>query len=182
MSIFDKKASPESADSYRAAQPPAPLPAQRESVVEKAHEVADVGREAAKDVAVTAKQEVQSVAAEVGTQAHRVASDARTRLREQATEQQHHLAMRLGTISDELRSMAANHPDTPARTLVDQLADKSSVLADYLDQRSPEEVLDEVQTFARRRPGTFIATAAAAGFVVGRLGKGVWQAQKDGSS
>jgi hypothetical protein len=33
-----------------------------------------------------------------------------------------------------------------------------------------------VQEFARRRPGTFLATALVAGFVVGRLGKGVAKA------
>jgi hypothetical protein len=37
-------------------------------------------------------------------------------------------------------------------------------------------VLQQVQDFARRRPGAFLATALAAGFVVGRLGKGVVQA------
>jgi hypothetical protein len=33
-----------------------------------------------------------------------------------------------------------------------------------------------VQDVARRRPGAFLATALAAGFVVGRLGKGVAKA------
>jgi hypothetical protein len=49
-------------------------------------------------------------------------------------------------------------------------------MADYLDRHGPEGVLREVQDFARRRPGAFLATALAAGFVVGRLGKGVAKA------
>jgi hypothetical protein len=49
-------------------------------------------------------------------------------------------------------------------------------MADYLDRNGPEGVLREVQDFARRRPGAFLATALAAGFVVGRLGKGVAKA------
>jgi hypothetical protein len=40
-------------------------------------------------------------------------------------------------------------------------------------------VLREVQDFARRRPGAFLATALAAGFVVGRLGKVVAKADSD---
>ena len=40
-------------------------------------------------------------------------------------------------------------------------------------------VMRELQEFARRRPGTFIVAAVAAGFVVGRLGKGFWQNQHE---
>jgi len=36
----------------------------------------------------------------------------------------------------------------------------------------------EVQDFARRRPGTFLVALAAAGFVAGRLGKGIATAQR----
>jgi hypothetical protein len=52
-------------------------------------------------------------------------------------------------------------------------------MADYLDRHGPEGVLREVQDFARRRPGAFLATALAAGFVVGRLGKGVAKADEN---
>jgi hypothetical protein len=40
-------------------------------------------------------------------------------------------------------------------------------------------VLAEVQEFARRRPGAFLAVALASGFVVGRLGRGVLGAAAD---
>jgi hypothetical protein len=50
-------------------------------------------------------------------------------------------------------------------------------VADYLADRGPEGLLSEVTDFARRRPAAFLATAAAAGFLVGRLGKGVWKAK-----
>jgi hypothetical protein len=57
------------------------------------------------------------------------------------------------------------------------LAARSRSFASYLDQHGPEHVLQELQDFARRRPGTFLVAAVAAGFVVGRLGKGLWQNQ-----
>jgi len=56
---------------------------------------------------------------------------------------------------------------------VSRIADSGRGVADYLSRRGPGGVLDQVQDFARRRPGAFLATALAAGFVVGRLGKGV---------
>jgi hypothetical protein len=59
---------------------------------------------------------------------------------------------------------------------VSRVADGGRQLADYLDRNGPEGVLQEVQDFARRRPGAFLATALAAGFVVGRLGKSVAKA------
>jgi len=72
--------------------------------------------------------------------------------------------------------MRGDRSGTPAATVVSRVADGGRQLADYLDQHGPDGVLRDVQDFARRRPGAFLATALAAGFVVGRLGKGVAKA------
>jgi hypothetical protein len=68
--------------------------------------------------------------------------------------------------------------------VVTQVSQGGRRVADYLAENGPDGVLREVQDFARRRPGTFLAVAAAAGFVVGRLGKGVLGAgsSDDGTS
>ena len=42
--------------------------------------------------------------------------------------------------------------------------------------------LDEVRSFARRRPGTFLLAAAAAGLVAGRLTRGAVDEKRDTSS
>ncbi len=149
---------------------------------QETRDVAEAVREASTDVAQTVKDDIRTVAEEVGDQARHVTADAKDRIRQQAETQQQQWAERLSTISGDLRKMAAEQPETPARALVGQMAERGSAFADYLGQRSPQQVLDEVQDFARRRPGTFVVAAAAAGFVVGRLGKGVWQAQKEGGS
>ena len=57
-----------------------------------------------------------------------------------------------------------------------QVADRADSVAGWLGEREPGDLLEEVRSFARRRPGAFLATALAAGFVVGRLGKGVAKA------
>jgi hypothetical protein len=72
--------------------------------------------------------------------------------------------------------MRGDRTQTPAATVVARVADGGRQLADYLDRHGPEGVLREVQDFARRRPGAFLGVALAAGFVVGRLGKGVTRA------
>ena len=88
---------------------------------------------------------------------------------------------RASAFAEELHTMAGHQPETPAKELVGMLAARSSSFAQYLDQHGPETVLHELQAFARRRPGTFIVAAVAAGFVVGRLGKGLWENKREDS-
>lgn len=57
----------------------------------------------------------------------------------------------------------------PAVTLVRQATDGADKVASWLESREPGDLLDEVRRFARQRPGTFLAAAAAAGAVAGRL-------------
>ena len=51
--------------------------------------------------------------------------------------------------------------------------------AHKLQTRDPGELLDEVRSFARRKPGLFLLGAAAAGIVAGRLTSGVKAAHSD---
>lgn len=48
-----------------------------------------------------------------------------------------------------------------------------SEVADWLEQRDPQDLLNDVTRFARRRPGTFLAIAAGAGLLAGRMGRGI---------
>lgn len=50
-----------------------------------------------------------------------------------------------------------------------QLADKLRQVAGDIEQRGVNGVLDDVQNFARRRPGAFLMGAAVVGFTSGRL-------------
>lgn len=53
--------------------------------------------------------------------------------------------------------------------------------ADRLQNREPAELLDEVRSFARRKPGLFLLGAAAAGVLAGRLTRGIQAAHSDSS-
>jgi gas vesicle protein len=150
-------------------------------VGQSAREVVGTARDAGADVARTAKDEAKHVAHAAADQAQRVTTDVRQLVREEVDRQHRNVADRVGTFAQELYTMAGEQPQTPAKELVGMLAARSSSFAAYLDEHGPEVVLRELQDFARRRPGTFIVAAVAAGFVVGRLGKGLWQNQREGS-
>jgi hypothetical protein len=132
--------------------------------------------QAAADVKDTATQQAQRVGAEAKTQARNVAADVRDRVSEQARTQNDKLVSTIRDTAGQLDEMRGDRSDGPAAAVVSRVADGGRQLADYLDRNGPEGVLQEVQDFARRRPGTFLATALVAGFVVGRLGKGVAKA------
>ena len=67
----------------------------------------------------------------------------------------------------------ADAPDQQgvASDLIRQAADRSESVASWLDNRDPGSLLDEVKSFARQRPGTFLLVAAGAGMLAGRLGR-----------
>ncbi len=132
--------------------------------------------QAAADVKDTATQQAQRVGAEAKTQVRNVAGEVRGRLGEQARTQNDRLVGTIRQTADHLDEMRGDRADSPAATVVSRVAEGGRQFADYLDRNGPEGVLREVQDFARRRPGAFLATALAAGFVVGRLGKSVAQA------
>ena len=46
-----------------------------------------------------------------------------------------------------------------------------SAFAERLDTNGPQGLLDDVTLFARRRPIVFLAAAAGAGFMIGRLAR-----------
>lgn len=139
---------------------------------EQAANVAGEAADAAQHVTETAKTEAAHVATEVKTNAKDLLHQARSDLTSQAGAQQQKAAGGIRTISEELRSMAAA-PDQQgvASDLVRQAADRSASVASWLENRDPGSLLDEVKSFARKRPAAFLLLAAGAGVVAGRLGR-----------
>ncbi|OJF09897.1 hypothetical protein [Couchioplanes caeruleus] len=150
----------------------------REQVKQAAGESAHAAGQAAGEVKDTAREQVQRVGAEAKTQMRSVASDVRDRVGSQARDQNDKLVGSLRQAADQLDEMRGDRQDSPAAAVVSRIADGGRQMADYLDRNGPEGVLREVTDFARRRPGAFLATALAAGFVAGRLGKGIMKADE----
>ncbi len=140
----------------------------------EAREVGTEGKEAGKKVAGTAKEEAANVAGEARDKAKDLVAELGDDLRSQASTQQQRVAEGLRSISDELGSMANNSQEQGMAThLVQQAASRTDSAANWLGDREPGSLLDDVKSFARKRPGTFLAIAAGAGILAGRLTRGV---------
>ncbi|WP_205759980.1 hypothetical protein [Arthrobacter sp. PAMC25564] len=151
---------------------PAPGAPTADTAKDEATKVSRQAADSARNVAETAKSEAANVAAEVKANARDLLNQAKSDLTEQAGTQQQKVTEGLRSISTELRSMAAAS-DQPgvATDLVRQAAERSSAVATWLDGRDPGSLLNEVKSFARQKPGTFLLLAAGAGILAGRLSR-----------
>ncbi|MFI6757971.1 hypothetical protein ACIBF5_02325 [Micromonospora sp. NPDC050417] len=131
-----------------------------------AHSAADQGRD---------------VAHEASEQARQLMGQATSQLREQAEAQQQRAADGLRALGDQLHTMS-ERTDQPgvATDLVRHAAGRVHQAAHWLDQREPGAVLNDIRDYARRNPGIFLAGAAVAGVLAGRLGRGMSGARDSG--
>ncbi|MGI5358187.1 hypothetical protein ACQI4E_23120 [Streptomyces sp. CA-252508] len=150
---------------------------------DKAAESAGMVGDKASEVAGTAKEQAAGVTHEATAQARDLVGELRDQLRDQAQSQTQRLAENVRRLSDELRDMSENgKPDSGVGGVVRKISDGGHQVAGRLEQRGPEGLVGDLQDFARRRPGVFLAGAALAGFVVARAGKGVSAAGSSGST
>ena len=144
----------------------------KEAAKEEASNIAGEAKGAAQNVAGTAKAEAANVASEVKTNTKDLLNQAKSGLTDQAGAQQQKAAEGIRTVSSQLRSMAdAPEQQGVASDLIRQAAERSESVASWLDNRDPGSLLNEVKSFARQRPGTFLLLAAGAGLLAGRLGR-----------
>jgi hypothetical protein len=149
----------------------------------EAGEVTRQAADSAQNVAQTAKDEAANVAGEVKSNAKDLLAQARTDLTAQAGTQQQKAAQGLHSISNELHSMAdASDQPGVATDLIRQAAERSQSVATWLDNRDPGSLLNEVKSFARQRPGTFLLAAAGAGILAGRLSRSLSAGAPDTAS
>lgn len=144
------------------------------SMTDKASEAANQGKEAVGQVAQTATEHAQEVKDEAVRQARDLAAEARQHVGTQLGEQHGKLVSNLRSLSSELASMTDNSTGDKgmATELVGQARGRIDGVADWLDGRQPDQILDDVRSYARRRPGMFLLGALAAGVVAGRVARG----------
>ncbi|WP_128374370.1 hypothetical protein [Streptomyces cavernae] len=139
---------------------------------QEASATADRARQAAGEVAGTAAEQAKVVTGEAREQVGAVAGELRERVTEQVESQAQRGAETLRQWADDLSGLVDKAGrDSPAKTLVAQVADRGHRAADYLDKQGVEGMVQDVQDFARRRPGAFLGAATLAGLVIGRLAK-----------
>lgn len=155
--------------------PPSPAPGPPTTQVAR-DEATDVGRTAAdagRQVAGTAAEQAGQVAQEVGAQARDLLGEARGQVQDQARTGQQKAAEGVRAIGRELREMAdGGERSGTVSEVARQAANRAENFAGWLGEREPADLLDEVRSLARRRPGAFLLGMAVAGVVVGRLTRG----------
>ena len=121
--------------------------------------------------------EAQKVTDEAKQQGKVLLDDAKVQLEEQSRTQRDRAVQTLSNLGDDLDRMSGQADSGLASDLVQQAATRVRSLSNHLDGREPAELLGEVRDFARRKPGTFLFGALAAGVVAGRLARGAQGAQ-----
>ncbi|TKJ35147.1 hypothetical protein [Blastococcus sp. CCUG 61487] len=160
-------------------------PTTKDIATDEAKAVGQTAADAGSQVASTAADQAKQVAHETQRQAQDLLQQGQAQLKDQALAQQHKAAQGLSSLAGELRSLADGTSDGapgPARDLLQQASGFIDGFADKLQNREPAQLLDEVRSFARRKPGMFLLGAAAAGIVAGRLTSGVRAAHSDSGS
>jgi hypothetical protein len=155
----------------------------RDVAKEEAKGVAQDAVQGGKQTAETAKQQAGQVAGEAKNQARALLDQTRQEITTQGHDQQQRAASGLRSVADELTGMVNGQGGTGglASDLARQLSDRVQTAADWLEQREPRDLLAEVQRFARRRPGTFLAAAGALGFIGGRMTRGAVDEARESS-
>ena len=136
---------------------------------DEAGQLKETSADAARQVAGTVKDKASDVTSDVREQTRRLAHQTRDELVGQASQQKDRATNGLRSVSDELRGMAEHGQSGLGAQLARHGAGFADQAADFLQQHEPGDLLDEVRGFARRKPGTFLLVAAAAGVVAGRL-------------
>jgi len=152
----------------------------KEIARQEGEQVAADAREQAEEVAATARQSAAEVTEEAKHQAIDLAEDARRQLHDQARQQTDHLGAAIQDLGHKLHALADGRTEETGQVgeYTDRIADQVDRIGGRVQELGFDGTVDELQRFARRRPGAFLLGAAAAGFAVSRLGRGAKDAQQ----
>ena len=143
-------------------------------VGDEAKSVASDAAQSGRHVAETAATGVKDVTSEVTTQLRQLFDQVRSELDGQASTQGERAVSGLRSIADELNQMASStEKQGIAGEVAQQASDRARTAADWLSDRQPGDMVEELRSFARRRPGTFLLGAAVLGVLGGRMTRGL---------
>lgn len=131
-----------------------------ETAVDKAQQVVEKTQEKVSETALVAKEQAKRAAAQVTEQAK---STVDTRMTDVASE--------LGSVASAVRQTSydiSSENQTVAR-YGERIAEQLEGISSYLNEKGVEDVLTDLQDFARRKPAVFLGGAFMLGMVVGRF-------------
>lgn len=130
------------------------------TVADKAQEVAVETQQKVSEATSIAKEQAKRAAAQVSDQAKTTVD---TRMSDVAQE--------VGSVAEAVRQTTyeiGGESETIAR-YGERIADQLETVSSYLNEKGVEDVLTDIQDFARRQPAVFLGGAFMLGMVVGRF-------------
>jgi ElaB/YqjD/DUF883 family membrane-anchored ribosome-binding protein len=135
----------------------------------------------AKHVAGVAGQEAKQVVGDVKEQARGLLDETRNQVQDQSRTQRDRLVETLRSFGDDLENMAQQRSGL-ASDAAREVSQRARSFSQQLEGREPAELLDDLRSFARRRPGMFLAGAVISGVIVGRILRGTRDAVQSDST
>jgi hypothetical protein len=137
-------------------------------------------REAARAVRQDAAEQARQVAGTAKEQTRTVMSNVGETVRHQVNDQKSKAAQSLRSLSEEMASMSSERDDAFAG-LMSEASTRVGTFSTWVEQREPQDIVRSVEDFARRRPVVFLAGAALAGALTGRLTRGMISGGSNGT-
>jgi hypothetical protein len=138
---------------------------------DQAKEVAAAARSGAADTMSEVKDQAGEVLGQAKAQAQTVLQDAKREVHTQASHQTERATQGLRSLAEQVRALAEGRPGEAgiAGEYAQRLGQRVGEVADRMEHGGLDGMLDDARRFARRRPGTFLLSAAVVGFAAGRL-------------
>jgi len=140
------------------------------AVAGQAQQLAGQASDRAGTVVAQAGEQAKSVAWEAKDHARELVGRTRRDLMQQAEERSGQAAQGLRSLAGQFGALAEGRPHEagPLTGYLRDAGDRIDRIASRMDQ-GPQAVLDDVKSFARRRPLVFLGMCGALGFAAGRL-------------
>jgi ElaB/YqjD/DUF883 family membrane-anchored ribosome-binding protein len=113
-----------------------------------------------------------AAASGLGSDVKQLGSTAADRLHSEVDARKDTAVSQANSVSSAIQRTAGDlGDDAPAwlKSTLQQGAEQMQRFASSLEQKDSRQLLNDVQSFARERPGTFLAACAAAGFAAARI-------------
>ncbi len=135
------------------------------------NDVSDTAMDKAQEVAEKTQDKVSETAAAAKEQAKRTASQVGEQAKQTVDSRMSDVAHEIGSVADAVRQ-TSSEIGGESQTLSkygDRLAEQLEGISSYLNEKGVEDVLTDLQDFARRKPVVFLGGAFMLGIMAGRF-------------
>jgi hypothetical protein len=153
----------------------------KERVADTASTALQSASNATKSVVGEATEQTKTMALEAKDQLHQMLSNSKSEVQAQADDRARQAAEHLRGMSTSITALLDGRPDEAGqvRGYLEQAQTKIDGFVDRIETRGPQGVVDDLSSFARRRPGAFLLAAGVAGFAIGRVARAGAAASND---